>query len=82
MAEQDRRLVLAAVGRLPVRTREILATAGRPGLFTPSPDRRYLLQQIPAKPYQPTRLARLDLATGKLTYLPSGWLRLFAIVYW
>jgi hypothetical protein len=46
MAEQDRRLVLAAVGRLPVRTREILATAGRPGLFTSSPDRRYLLQQI------------------------------------
>jgi hypothetical protein len=43
---------------------------------------RYLLLQIQATHGLSVRLARLNLATGKVTYLPSGWLGQAAVIYW
>jgi hypothetical protein len=48
---------------------------------------RHLLLQFRTKQRQmnrqPPELARLDLATGKVTYLPNGWLgRIGAIITW
>jgi hypothetical protein len=58
------------------RSREVYAPAGQPGLITSDPGVRHLLLQIHGKAGPRARLARLDLATGKVTYLPSGWLGL------
>ena len=64
------------------RSRAVYAPAGQPGLITSDPGVRHLLLQIHAQADRPgrLRLARLDLATGKATYLPSGWLGLLGDV--
>ena len=54
------------------RSRVVYAPAGRPGLVTADPAVRNFLLQIPQR--GTLRLARLDLATGRVTELPSGWL--------
>ena len=65
------------------RSRVVYAPAGQPGLITSDPGVRYLLLQIQGQAGRPARLARLDLATGKATYLPSGWLgQRGAVLYW
>jgi hypothetical protein len=64
------------------RSRVIHAPAGQPGLITADPSVQHLLLQIqptgpnPLKPTgpNPLKLARLDLATGAVTYLPSAWI--------
>ncbi len=53
--------------------------AGQPGLIGAAPSVRYLLLQIPPrqKPYSTLlKLDRLNLATGRVTYVPSRWLGL------
>jgi hypothetical protein len=47
---------------------------GQPGLITADPSVRRLLLQVQAKGTNSVKLASLDLATGHVTYLPSGWL--------
>jgi hypothetical protein len=64
------------------RSRAVFAPAGQPGLITSDPAVQYLLLQIQGKAGQSARLARLDLAAGKVTYLPSGWLGQDAVLYW
>jgi len=65
------------------RSRLVYAPAGQPGLITSDSRVRFLLLQIHGQAGRPARLARLDLATGKATYLPSGWLGLLgAVLYW
>jgi hypothetical protein len=59
------------------RSRLVNASAGQPGLITADPTVRDLLLQVsrPQPGRQPSvRLAKLDLLTGTVTYLPSGWL--------
>jgi hypothetical protein len=63
------------------RSRFVYAPAGSAGLITSDPGVRYLLLQIQEKGPS-TRLARLDLADGKVTYLPSGWLGMGAVLCW
>jgi hypothetical protein len=68
---------IAVVDLVTGRSRAVYTgAAGKPGLITSDPGVQYLLLQIPRKTGQPPRLARLDLSTGKITYLPSGWLGL------
>ena len=64
------------------RSRVVYAPAGQPGLITSDPGAGYLLLQIQGKAEQSVRLARLDLATGKVTNLPSAWLGPGAVLYW
>ncbi len=64
------------------RSRVVYAPAGQPGLITSDPGAGYLLLQIQGKAKQPVRLARLDLATGKVANLPSAWLGQGAVLYW
>src|SRR6266487_1396342 len=63
------------------------APAGKPGVIAADPSARRLLLQIQTHQQlinrQPPLLARLDLATGKVTYLPNGWLGpIGAIIRW
>src|SRR5215472_3161755 len=64
------------------RSRLVSAPAGQPGLLAADPSVRHLLLQIqqPGSKGPPFRLARLDLATGKITYLPSAWIPTFGII--
>jgi hypothetical protein len=71
------------------RSRIVYAPAGLPGAVTADPLVRHLLLQIEvkAKPSlspPPPKLASLDLATGKITYLPNGWLgrMLMSVIRW
>jgi hypothetical protein len=69
------------------RSRLVTAPAGQPGLVAADPSVRHLLLQIqqPGSKGPPFRLARLDLATGRITYLPSAWIPLTGagiIIYW
>jgi hypothetical protein len=71
------------------RSRVVHAPAGLPGAVTADPLVRHLLLQIEvkAKPSltpPPPKLASLDLATGKITYLPNGWLGRFlmSVIRW
>jgi hypothetical protein len=71
------------------RSRIVYAPAGLPGAVTADPLVRQLLLQIEvkAKPSlspPPPKLASLDLATGKVTYLPNGWLGriLMSVIRW
>ena len=52
----------------------VYAPAGQAGLVTADPAVRNFLLQIQQRGPTPLRLARLDLATGRVTDLPSGWL--------
>jgi hypothetical protein len=54
------------------RSHVIQAPAGQPGLITADPSVQYFLLQIQAA--SSLKLARLDLATGTVTYLPSAWI--------
>jgi len=56
------------------KSRVVHAPAGQPGLITADPSVRHLLLQVQAKGTNSVKLAGLDLATGHVTYLPSGWL--------
>ena len=56
------------------RSRLVYAPAGQAGLVTADPAVRNFLLQIQQRGPTPLRLARLDLATGRVTDLPSGWL--------
>ena len=56
------------------RSRLVYAPAGQAGLVTADPAVRNFLLQIQQRAPAPLRLARLDLATGRVTDLPSGWL--------
>ena len=56
------------------RSRLVYAPVGQPGLVTADPAVRNFLLQIQQRGPTPLRLARLDLATGRVTDLPSGWL--------
>jgi hypothetical protein len=56
------------------RSRVVHTPAGQPGLIADDPPVRHLLLQIQAKGTNSLRLASLDLATGRITYLPSAWL--------
>jgi len=67
------------------RSRLVSAPAGQPGLVAADPSVRHLLLQIQQRGSKgpPFRLARLDLATGRITYLPSAWIGYFgSIIYW
>lgn len=67
------------------RSRLVRAPAGQPGLVAADPSVRHLLLQIQQTGSKgpPFRLARLDLATGRITYLPSAWIPTFGIIiYW
>lgn len=71
------------------RSRIVYAPAGLPGAVTADPLVRHLLLQIEvkAKPSlspPPPKLASLDLTTGKVTYLPNGWLgrMLMSVIRW
>jgi hypothetical protein len=71
------------------RSRIVYAPAGLPGAVTADPLVRHLLLQIlvKAKPSltpPPPKLALLDLATGKVSYLPNGWLgrMLMSVIRW
>ena len=69
------------------RSRVVHVPAGTPGVIVSDPSVRHLLLQFRTKQRQlnrqPPELARLDLATGKVTYLPNGWLgRIGAIIIW
>lgn len=69
------------------RSRVVHVPAGTPGVIVSDPSVRHLLLQFRTKQRQlnrqPPELARLDLATGKVTYLPNGWLgRVGAIITW
>jgi hypothetical protein len=67
------------------RSRLVSAPAGQPGLVAADPSVRHLLLQIQQTGSKgpPFRLARLDLATGRVTYLPSAWIPTFGIIiYW
>jgi len=44
------------------------------GFITADPSVRHLLLQVQAKGTNSVKLASLDLATGHVTYLTSGWL--------
>lgn len=56
------------------RSRVVHAPAGgQPGLITVDPAVRHFLLQVQLKG-DARKLASLDLATGKVTYLPSAWL--------
>lgn len=65
------------------RSRLVTASAGEPGLLAADPSVRHLLLQIqqPQSTRDPRvpsfRLAELDLATGRVTYLPSAWIGYF-----
>lgn len=59
------------------RSRLVYAPAGLPGLITADPSVRDLLLQFSRlRPGQPpsAKLARLDLASGTIAYLPAPWL--------
>jgi hypothetical protein len=56
------------------RSRVVYTPAGQPGLITVDPPVRHLLLQIQSKGTSSLKLARLDLATGHVAYLPSAWL--------
>jgi hypothetical protein len=71
------------------RSRIVYAPAGLPGAVTADPLVRHLLLQIvvkvkPSLSPPPPKLASLDLATGKITYLPNGWLgrTLESVIRW
>jgi hypothetical protein len=69
------------------RSRLVHAPAGKAGVIAADPSARHLLLQIQTRQRlinrQPPLLARLDLATGKVTYLPNGWLGpIGAIIRW
>ena len=69
------------------RSRLVGAPAGQPGLVAADPSVRHLLLQIQQSGSKgpPFRLARLDLATGRITYLPSAWIPNTGagiIIYW
>jgi Tol biopolymer transport system component len=69
------------------RSRLVHAPAGKAGVIAADPSARHLLLQIQTHQRlinrQPPLLARLDLATGKVTYLPNGWLGpIGAIIRW
>jgi hypothetical protein len=67
------------------RSRLVRAPAGQPGLVAADPSVHHLLLQIqqPGSKGPLFRLARLDLATGRVTYLPSAWIPTFGIIiYW
>ena len=69
------------------RSRVVHVPAGTPGVIVSDPSVRHLLLQFRTKQRQlnrqPPELARLDLTTGKVTYLPNGWLgRVGAIITW
>jgi hypothetical protein len=61
------------------RSRVVYAPAGTPGLVTSDPGVRYLIVQLQG---QPSKLVRLDLATGKTTDLPARRFSLPAVLYW
>jgi hypothetical protein len=71
------------------RSRIVYAPAGLPGAVTADSLVRHLLLQIvvkvkPSLSPPPPKLASLDLATGKITYLPNGWLgrTLESVIRW
>jgi hypothetical protein len=65
------------------RSRVIRAPAGQPGLITADPSVQYFLLQIQARATSSLKLARLDLATGTVTYLPSAWMgSMGAVITW
>jgi hypothetical protein len=64
------------------RSRVVYAPAGRQALITADPAVRNVLLQI-QQPRMSLRLARLDLTTGHVTDLPSGWLGpVGAVITW
>jgi hypothetical protein len=65
------------------RSRVVYTPAGRPGLVTADPAVQNFLLQIQQPGTIPLRLARLDLTTGHVTDLPSGWLGpVGAVITW
>jgi hypothetical protein len=69
------------------RSRLVHAPAGNANVIAADPSARHLLLQIQTHQRlisrQPPLLARLDLATGKVTYLPNEWLGLIGgIIRW
>ena len=65
------------------RSRLVYAPVGQAGLVTPDPAVRNFLLQIQRRGTNSLRLARLNLATGRVTDLPSGWLvPIGAILTW
>jgi len=61
----------------------VYAPAGQAGLVTADPAVRNFLLQIQQRAPASLRLARLDLATGRVTDLPSGWLGpIGAVLVW
>jgi hypothetical protein len=65
------------------RSRVVYAPAGRQALITADPAVRNVLLQIQQPGKTQTRLASLDLTTGHVTDLPSGWLGpVGAVITW
>jgi hypothetical protein len=64
------------------RSRVLDTQAGQPGLITADPAVRHFLLQI-QQGTSKVMLASLDLATGHVTYLPSGWTGLMGdVITW
>jgi hypothetical protein len=64
------------------RSRVVYTPAGQPGLVTADPAVGHMLLQI-QRHTPPLTLARLDLATGRVTYLPSAWIGMLgAVITW
>lgn len=65
------------------RSRVLDTQAGQPGLVTADPAAAHFLLQVEQPHTGQIRLASLDLATGRLSYPPSGWLaQMGAVLTW
>ena len=65
------------------RSRIVFTPAGQPGLVISDPAVGHMLLQIQQRGTPAVTLARLDLATGRVTYLPSAWTGpLGAVITW
>jgi len=65
---------LRALNLATVRSRVVYVPAGQLEMVTADPAMQNFLLQIPQSGRRSLRLARLDLATGRVTDVPSGWL--------
>ena len=69
----DRAQSVRALDLATGRSRVVYTPAGQPDLVTADPAVGHMLLQIQQRGTPTVTLARLDLATGRVTYLPSAW---------
>jgi hypothetical protein len=86
--QQGQKKAFTPVGQVRVldlatgRSHVIYAAAVLPGEITSDPAVRYLQMQIQGQANQAPQLPRLDLATGKVTYLPNAHVELSPWLFW